>query len=220
MVAAPESTREEFIRMAKAAVETFGTNPMFAKIDAGQFALRHYHGWLRTIFHQVFQSAPTFAMAGANCDLRMQPIRDYLIEHAEEERTHWRWVLDDLSSTGYTGPDPRSEMPNLPTQNYISLNFFLASRTPVARLGTAAVLEGIGATYSKRYSEAIGAQLGFKPDQLSFAYGHGDTDVGHTEDIYRVLSEADLSSYEWAWCTHAARMAGQLYGQMYEGMSA
>jgi hypothetical protein len=215
LIGLPAGNREAFVAVAEAAVGDFASNPLFALIDAGKLTKAVYHRWLRTIFHQTYQAAATFALAGGQCDARLQPVRDYLIEHAEEERTHWRWVLEDLRGTGYEGPDPRSAFPSFETQNYISLNFYLATRMPVARLGTAAVLEGIGATYAKHYSNKVCEQLGIKAEQVTFAYGHGDTDVGHTQDIYRVLSESDLSPYEWAWCTHAARTAGQLYRTMY-----
>lgn len=212
----PCSSREEFISAADETVRDFENNSLFMRVNSGKLTIDDYHRWLLTIFHQTFHAPATFALAGGHCDSRLQPIRDYLIEHAEEERAHWKWVLEDLFGTGYTGPDPRSEFPSLETQNYVAFNVYVATKMPVARLATAAVLEGIGGTYAKQYSNKICDLLGINADQVKFAYGHGDTDVGHTEDIYRVLSESELSPYEWAWCKHAALTAGRLYRAMYE----
>jgi hypothetical protein len=44
----------------------------------------------------------TFARAAVNCDWRHELAKEYLLRHAEEERTHWRWVLDDLSKRRVT----------------------------------------------------------------------------------------------------------------------
>ncbi len=220
MIAAPQSNREQFIATAQKAVDAFGSNPVFARIHANTFGPADYRQWLRTIFHQTYQGPATFALAGANCDSRHCAIREYLIEHADEEKSHWQWVLEDLRNMGDDKSDPRAELPPLATQNYLSFNVYLAVRVPIARLGTAAVLEGIGATYSKRMADKMTQAMGISARELKFIYGHGDTDVGHTEDIFRVLSEADLSSYDWAWLTYAAQAGGQLYRQMYEAAVA
>jgi GNAT superfamily N-acetyltransferase len=213
----PRGSQREFLQAVNAAVAGFPDNPLCRKLDRGDFRTADYHAFLNMIFHQTYHAPSTFALAGANCDSRHDTIRDYLIEHAEEERNHWQWVLEDLANTGYRGPDPRSTFPHPACQAYVSFNTYLAVKQPVARLGTAAVLEGIGARYGKNYAEKLCSSLGLTPSQVKFVYGHGDTDVGHTADILRVLTEADLTGYDWAWLSYAARMAGDLYKQMYHG---
>ncbi len=214
----PAQTREDFAGTVEATVEGFRRNSVFKAIEAGAVSIDHYHRYLSIIFHQTFESAATFALAGARCDMRHHVIRDYLIEHADEEKSHWQWVIDDLYSTGYNGADPRGTFPHPACQAYIAFNTYLALRAPIARLGTAAVLEGIGAKNGKRYGEALCRVLSLQPSQLKFVFGHGDTDVGHTADIIRVLSEADLTGHEWAWLSYAARTAGEIYKQMFEAI--
>lgn len=129
-----------------------------------------------------------------------------------------QWVIEDLRATGFTGPDPRTRFPHPATQRYIALNVYLAIRMPIARLAIAAFLEGVGATHGKNYATKLCVRLGLTASQAKFLFGHGDTDVGHMEDIMRVLGEADLTPYEWAWMGHAARTAASLYGEMYNGV--
>ena len=108
--------------------------------------------------------------------------------------------------------------PHPACQCYIAFNTYLAIRAPIARLGTAVVLEGIGATNGKRYGEKLCQVLNLEPAQVKFVFGHGDTDVGHTAEIIQVLSEADLSDYDWAWLCYAARTGADLYRAMYEAI--
>ncbi|MBX7167497.1 MAG: iron-containing redox enzyme family protein [Pirellulales bacterium] len=215
MIALPTARQQEFVAALEDVVSGFGGNPLFASIDAGTFEMRHYHRWLQRIFHLSYHAPQTFALAAGYCDYRLQPVRDYLITHAEEERTHWRWSVEDLEATGYAGPDPRSEMPPLDCQNYVAFTTFLAVRMPVARLGTAVVLEGVGARWGAAYGRKVKALLNLQPQQMSFSLGHGDVDAGHTADIMRVLDEAELTGHEWAWLTHAVRTANELYTQVY-----
>lgn len=214
----PVSSRDEFIDVLEGVIAGFESNPLYAKLDAGEFTIDHYQRWLRRIFHLSFHAPATFALAAGNCDFRLETVRDYLIEHAEEERTHWKWAIDDLRSTADPGPDPRSEMPPLECQNYVAFTTYLAVRMPVARLGTAVVLEGVGSRYGSRYAAKAKQLLNLQPNQMTFAYGHGDNDAGHTADIIRVLTEADLTPNQWAWLTHASHTAGVLYRKVYESV--
>jgi hypothetical protein len=218
MISYPSSSREEFERILHASVESFSDNLLCRKMDRGELTIADYHAFLNMIFHQTFTGPATFAMAAANCDARYYQIRDYLIEHAEEEKSHWQWVIEDLRNTGFNGPDPRGVFPPPECQSYVAFNTYMSVKMPVARLGIAAVLEGIGAANGKKYAEKICKLLKLTPSQVKFIFGHGDTDVGHTADIIRVLSEAELTGYEWAWQCHAARSASRLYKQMYNGV--
>jgi hypothetical protein len=58
-------------------------------------------------------------------------------------------------------------------------------------------------------------QLNLSQDQVRFFDGHGDTDIGHTKDIFDVLERSELSSDEWQRMCHIAEVAGTLYRNMY-----
>jgi len=214
----PRSDSTEFSALVADLIAAFPQNKLCQKLDSGTLNIRDYHAFLNMIFHQTFEGPSTFALAGANCDPRRHTVRDYLIEHAHEEKDHWQWVIEDLRATGFTGPDPRTRFPHPACQRYIALNVYVAIRMPIARLAIAAFLEGVGATHGKKYATKLCSTLGLTASQAKFLFGHGDTDVGHMEDIMRVLSEASLTPYEWAWMGHAARTGANLYVEMYNGV--
>lgn len=74
---------------------------------------------------------------------------------------------------------------------------------------------GDGASHGKNYATRICKRLDLKPNQVSFFFGHGDTDVGHTADILKVIDACHLTKRDWDWMCHAARTAGVLYINMY-----
>ena len=99
---------------------------------------------------------------------------------------------------------------------YIAFNYYIALQHPIARLAIAVVLEGLGATYSKRYASKAAKQLALKPEQMVFFLGHGDTDVEHSAAIAKVIADSSLTNDEWQWMVCAATTAGKLYADMYD----
>lgn len=210
------ATQRDFEAAVAAAVEVFPSNGMCRKVDEGSMQMSDYHDILLMIFHQTFEGPSTFALAGAHCSPQRHAVRDYLLHHADEEKSHWQWVISDLRSTGYEGADPRELFPRPACQAYVAFNVYTAIRMPLARLSIAAVLESIGANYGKRYATELCRGLSLSPGQARFFFGHGDTDVGHTQEIFDVIGEESLTPREWDWMCHAARTAGQLYTAMYD----
>lgn len=210
------SDRENFLEVVQQAVECFPRNRMCSKLDEEKFSMGDYHAILLMIFHQTFEGPSTFALAGAHCSPTLHEARDYLLHHADEEKSHWEWVINDLRNTGYTGADPRSLFPKPACQAYIAFNVYTAIRMPLARLAIAATLESIGANYGKKYAGRLCQNLALKPAQATFFYGHGDTDIGHTAEILALLDKQQLKQSDWDWMCHAARTAGQLYTAMYD----
>ena len=202
------------------AIDHFAGNQLFQKLDSKKFDLGLYHKYLKMIFHQTFNGPSTFALAAANCNSKYDKIRDYLIHHADEEKSHWEWVQEDLESTGYKAADPRNEFPPIACQSYLAFNYFLAMKFPIARLGAAATLEGIGAKYGKKSATELMSQLKLRPNQLKFIFGHGDTDVGHVEDIYKLLESSKLEPDDWAQLQNAAYVSSRLYRAMYDEVAS
>jgi len=124
--------------------------------------------------------------------------------------------LNDLQNTGYAKEDVRSSLPLPACQNYVAFNYYVALKMPIARLAIATVLEGIGASYGAQYARKTCELLQLKPEQAQFYFGHGDTDVGHVADIWRVIDACELNEEEMRWMCHAAKTAGTLYRQMYD----
>jgi hypothetical protein len=208
--------KDEFSQTVEMAIAQFPTNRLCKRIDDGSINISHYHAILTTIFHQTYSSPYTFARAAVNCPWRYEIAKEYLLRHAEEERTHWRWILDDLTSTDYSGRSPREGLPNLSCQAYIGLNYFVAEHMPVSRLAIAAVLEGIGARHGTIYPGRLIKSLGLDRDQASFFLSHAETDQTHAAEIKDIISQCDLGSKEWEWMNYSARTAGQFYRGMYD----
>ena len=212
----PASPRVTFERTVAAAIEEFPRGRLLQRADSGNVEMKHYHAILSTLFHQTYSGPYTFAKAAANCSWRQETAKEYLLRHAEEERTHWRWILDDLQATGYAGPDLRKEPPHYSAQAYVGLNYYIAEHVPVARLATAAVLEGIGATHGGIYGKKVLMALNLQKSQASFFLSHAETDLVHIAELNDVIAASDLTADEWRWMTHAAEMAGRFYRGMYD----
>ena len=197
-------------------IDGFTEARLVRHVEAGTVTMAHYHALLVTVFHQTYSGPYTFARAGVNCEWRHEEAKEYLIRHAEEERTHWRWVLDDLASTGYAGPSPRTTPPHPSCQAYIGLNYYIAEHVPVARLAIAAVLEGIGAAHGGAYGGKLLQLLQLSQSQASFFLSHGITDKAHSLELREVIARCSLSSEEWMWMNYAADTAGLFYRAMYD----
>ncbi|MGZ3778305.1 MAG: iron-containing redox enzyme family protein [Mucilaginibacter sp.] len=212
----PESNYESFEKTAKTCVDEFSNdNAIIALIDREELRLTHLHKLLNTLFHQVYMSSTSFALAGAMCDTRYFKIREYLLHHAEEEQDHWKWIIQNLNDTRFTGPDPREVFPSLATQSYISFAMFLAHKHPAARLAMGFVLEGLSGQLGVEYGQKAAIQLKLTREQMSFFVLHGELDKGHSQDILDVLKDAPLTPYEWAYCEYAAKCTVTLYRNMY-----
>jgi hypothetical protein len=210
------SSLTQFKAMVNDVVAHFPDNNMCKLLDEGKFQMKDYHGILLMIFHQTFNGPSTFALAAGQCDPKFWKARDYLIHHSEEEKSHWQWVIGDLKNTGYTGKDPRELFPRTACQAYLAFNVFTALKNPLGRLAIATVLESIGATYGKKYATQLCASLKLDPKtQAVFFFGHGDTDVGHTEDLFKILEECELAEDDWEKMINCARVGGELYRSMY-----
>jgi hypothetical protein len=191
-------------------------NAMMRRIEEGVVTMRDYHSLLCTLFHQVSLGPGAFALAASQLDQDHWEAKAYLLHHADEEKTHWQWILHDLRETGFTGVMPDQTLPSVACEAYIAYNYYVAQRRPVCRLAIAAVLEGLGATYGKTLATDLVQLLSLRPHQLQFFFGHGDTDVGHVQEIFDVLRRSPLSNRDWTLMEHTAKTAFALYRGMYE----
>lgn len=212
----PAATFEDFKKIASESVDVFLENKLIGGLSEGNFSMENYHKLLLTLFHQVYYSSSSFALAGTMVDSRNFKVRDYLMEHAEEEKEHWTWIINDLRETGYDGPDPRTMFPSKVTQAYISFAMFIAHKHPVSRLAMGFVLEDLSGKFGVKYGSMAAKILGLSKNQVSFTVQHGELDQGHSHDIIEVLGDADLTPYEWAHCCHTAKVTIALYNDMYD----
>lgn len=214
--AAEVASRDDFPAQIDREVLAMEQTAALRAIRDGRFGKADYQRVLCRLFHQVYSSAGTFSLAAAHCSARYQSIREYLIQHAEEEKAHWRWILDDLEAMNYQGPRPDKTLPSAATLSYVAFNHYIAVHRPIARLGIAAMLEKLGATLSRKYAGMLVRSAGLQANEVSFFLGHGETDVGHVEQIMNVLDDSALSAEDWGWMVCAAKTGGMLYRSMWD----
>ena len=209
------SKSEQLRQTVAQAIAEFEKNTAFAAVERGEFTRQDYQQLLLHLFYQTYEGPSSFALAGVNCALQNKAASEYLLAHAEEENLHYRWVIDDLKSVGYTGPSPVDLTPPPDTLAYVSFNFYIAQRQPLARFAIATVLEGIAAELGAHYGQKMMACADLKPENCTFFTSHSVLDVSHCDDLWKVIETFQLSDTEWAWMELAAQTAGKLYAAIY-----
>ncbi len=204
---------EESIQKAVLGFEK--NNLLIDKIVSGKLNIQDYHNLLVRLFQQVWRSSSSFALAAASIDMRHQLSREYLLHHAEEEKTHWIWILNDLKGTGYMGPDPRTTHPHFATVGYFSYAMFLGAHFPIGRLCMAAVLEGISGTFGPKFGPDVLKILKINPEYLQFFRAHGELDQGHSKEILEVIRKMELTGYELWQMIGVVQSTVELYKAIY-----
>ncbi len=197
-------------------IEDFRSTKVLRKLEAEQLTLGEYQEILRKLFFQVLHSSSSFSLAACQCSGSELEAKSYLMRHAEEEKDHWKWILSDLKNTGYSWDNPHATPPEPSTAGYVGFNYFIAQTDPIGRLAIAATLESFGAKFGAWSAKKLQSQLGLDKTQVVFFGGHGDTDVGHTEEIFDVLSRTQLSDRRTRELVSVSRNASALYCRMYE----
>jgi hypothetical protein len=87
-------------------IASFEGAELVERVARSDLSLGHYYSILTTLFHQTRSSPYTFAETAANCDWIHEEAKEFLLQHADEEKTHWRWILNDLKNTGFAGNRP------------------------------------------------------------------------------------------------------------------
>lgn len=206
---------DSFSKKVSVLVDDFKDNQMLRKLETKSLTIDNYHVLLSRLFHQVYNSSSSFALAAARTPIGRWQLKEYLFKHAEEEKTHWRWITSDLKNSGYRGEPVESSLPASEALAYIAFNFYIAETCPEGRLAIASVLEGIGAKYGEYSARLLSQNLDLKKDQMSFLTGHGEADIAHTEEIFNLLKDSNLSSREWEMMELCAETGFKLYSDLF-----
>jgi hypothetical protein len=154
--------------------------------------LQAMHGVLRA-------SVPLMERAAARCaeflpqDPSTDRLRDYLVQHAGEERGHDAWAREDLALLGGDLAAACDEQPWPDAAALVGPQYYwIEHHHPVALLGYIAVLEGNAPRPG--LAEWIAAGAGVPDAALRTVREHADLDTGHTEAIYRLLDSLHLDA--------------------------
>lgn len=190
---------------------------LVSHLDEGPaVTIDHYKRLLTSLYYQTRDSSYSFALAASSTPWQHVEIKEYLLKHAWEEHSHWRWILDDLRALGFENPN-LVHLPAPPSANtYVALNRFWATEFGPSRLAIASVLEGFAAYAGRSLLPKLVLKLGITKEQATFFLSHSVTDVGHTHELESVLSTSSLSEVEWnKFMLPAAAQAGEIYLNIY-----
>ncbi|MGW2437729.1 iron-containing redox enzyme family protein [Streptomyces goshikiensis] len=149
---------------------------------------RRYLRYLAAMHPLVRASVPLLERAAERCagldDPGALSLAAYYTRHAEEERDHDTWLLEDLAAAG-AGPAavPHPVVVELAGAQY----YRIEHEHPVTLLGYMAVLEGNapGPRLADRLAEATGLPEG----AFRTVREHSELDGGHLDELHRVLDE-------------------------------
>ncbi|MFD6936111.1 iron-containing redox enzyme family protein [Streptomyces goshikiensis] len=149
---------------------------------------QRYLRYLAAMHPLVRASVPLLERAAERCagldDPGARSLAAYYTRHAEEERDHDTWLLEDLAAAG-AGPAavPHPVVVELAGAQY----YRIEHEHPVTLLGYMAVLEGNapGPRLADRLAEATGLPDG----AFRTVREHAELDAGHLDDLHRVLDE-------------------------------
>ena len=136
-------------------------------------------------------SAPAMRLA-ADCCRRLPAsdplaawLRDYYLEHAEEEHGHEQWILDDLAALGIPRRQSLSRLPYPAVAALAGAQYYWMLHVhPIAYLGYIAVLEQ---PTDLDYLKEVSARTGIPLSSMSAHVQHATLDPGHVAEFDRTL---------------------------------
>ncbi|MEU8677875.1 iron-containing redox enzyme family protein [Streptomyces sp. NPDC048560] len=153
---------------------------------------RRYVRYLAAMYPLLKASVPLLERAAERCaeldDPPSRRLAAYYTRHAEEERDHDAWLLDDLAALGAA---PAAVPPPVVVELAGAQYYRIEHEHPVTLLGYIAVLEGNapGPRLADRLTEITGL-----PDAaFRTLREHAELDGGHLDDLHQVLDELALT---------------------------
>lgn len=117
---------------------------------------------------------------------------DYLRRHADEERGHDEWLLQDLQSVGVASADLLSRPPSGAVAALIGAQYYwVLHYHPVCVLGYLMVIEGNPP--SQRGLQDLRRRSGLPASAFRTMLEHADVDVGHAAELTDLLDRLPLS---------------------------
>lgn len=153
---------------------------------------RRYPRYLAAMHTLVRASVPLLERTAARCAELEGPaarrLAAYCVRHAEEERGHDLWLLDDLAAAG-ARPDA---VPHPVAVELAGAQYYRTEHEhPVTLLGYIAVLEGNAP--GPRLADRLAATTGLPEGAFRTLRAHAELDGGHLDDLFGVLDELPLT---------------------------
>jgi thiaminase len=176
----------------RALVQALDAHPDASRLFDGSIDLEGYAYYLTQTYHYVRWSMPMLVGAGERLKRmgRFPQLAELLLQKADEERGHERWLLADLKNLGWSEARVEAEEQAPAVSAYIGWNLYTAKAgVPTAFLGTAYVLEYLSVTRAGGTVERL-IQADTIPNirkAVTFLRSHGDVDGDHVAELVSVL---------------------------------
>lgn len=155
-----------------------------------------YPEFLFACYGVTTASAPAMLAAARQCeqlgdDPLREPLRDYYLEHAEEERDHGEWLRADLASLGIDRERALNRLPYPSAAALVGSQYYWIRHVhPAAYLGYIAVLESpTDANFLREVHERTGIPLA----SMSCHMRHAELDPGHVAEFDAALDVFPLT---------------------------
>jgi hypothetical protein len=117
---------------------------------------------------------------------------DYLHRHAEEERGHDEWLLQDLQSVGVASAELLSRPPSDAVAALVGAQYYwVLHYHPVSVLGYLMVIEGNPP--DRRRLQDLRSRSGLPASAFRTMLEHADLDIGHAAELADLLDRLPLS---------------------------
>jgi hypothetical protein len=157
-----------------------------------------YHRYLRAMHALTTASVPLLERAAARCARLDDPaaphLAAYYTRHADEERGHDTWLLEDLAAAGAPAPHPLPPPPPLVAELAGAQYYRIEHRHPAALLGYLAVLEGNAP--APGLADHLAARTGLPDAAFRTVRAHAHLDTGHLADLHHLLDELPLTDHQ------------------------
>jgi len=119
-------------------------------------------------------------------------VASYLARHAEEERDHDEWLLDDLAVLGVDRSEVLARVPSPTVASLVGSQYYWALHYhPVSLLGYFAFMEGYPPAPSL-IAELL-SRTGFPPEAFRTMAKHGELDGNHRSELDEAIDRLPLS---------------------------
>ena len=146
-----------------------------------------YPAFLVETFHYVKHSCELMAAARARLAPQRVELRAYLEQHIEEERGHEEWVLNDLERLGYDRDAVVASQPLAETISMIGSQMYVVNcLRPAGLVGYVYMMES--RPPNAGLLRALQETYSIPPDAMTFLSRHGETDIGHAQELRHVLN--------------------------------
>lgn len=203
-------------------VASIDQEPTIMAFKDGSAGKDLYVSFLVQTRHYVALTAPCLEAAGRRLKaLGEHPeLADLFFQKAEEESGHDILVDDDLRSLGL---DPEKTLAANPPGEWITAyNSWITAATngrhPAAFLGSAYILEGLAVERAGKVAKALVASSSIPKiaEAVTFLDLHAEADVGHVDDLGRILAGLDDATERDAIVMTAAATRGAYLGMLEE----